>query len=299
MNNKYKYIGGLLLSMVSGLFLISSCSKFNPNHLPSVSPAQFTGKIEGFDSAGEVQPDHLIAYWGFNGTEDESKTGTAPTSDNNASLVSGGIVGQALQLDGGYVYYAHQFPAFDTSLKSFTISEWVQVQNNGSTATLTFDLARPGMLWGNIDFLLETGQHPASDTDDLVVHPSYNDVNGGRQDNLNANWLSNYKSPTIPPGKWTHIVVTYDHSANILQLWADGQKIGAPDYQQRGTGYFECYVPNEVIIGGWYNNIPGKQVTTDTWTTPMTGKIDEIRVYNEALGDADIIALYKLGLAGK
>lgn len=281
------------------ILTFSSCSKFNPNHLPSVSPAQFAGKIEGFDSSGQVQPDHLVAYWGFNGSEAESKTGTAPTLSSNASLVSGGVIGQALQLDSGYVYYAHQFPTFDTSLKSFTISEWVQVQNNGSTPTSTFSLLRPGKLFGYINFLLETGQHPASDTNDLVVHPTFVDQNGNTQDNLNASWLKSYKSPSIPPGKWTHLVITYDYPSNVFQIWADGIMIGAPDYQNRGKNYFTCREPNEVSIGGWYNNIPGKQVTADKWTMPMKGKIDEIRVYNEALGAADIIALYKLGLAGK
>jgi hypothetical protein len=94
-------------------------------------------------------------------------------------------------------------------------------------------------------------------------------------------------------------VVTFDHASSIFQIWANGVKIGAPDYQNRGTGLFKLAVPNEVLIGGWYNNIPGKELTTDTWTVPMRGKIDEIRVYNEALGAADIIALYKLGRAGQ
>lgn len=278
----------------------TSCSKDgNPNNLPSVSPSDYVGKIEGFDSSAQVQSDHLIAYWSFDGTEAELKTGNKPTSSSNASVVDGGVTGKALELNQGYLYYGVQFPQFDTSFKSFTISEWVQIQNNGSTPTQTFHLSRPGELWGYIDFLLETGQHPASDTDNLVVHPRFTDQNGGIQDNLNANWLSSYKSPTIPPGKWTHLVITYDYPSNTFQIWADGMKIGAPDYQNRGQNYFSCKQPNEVIIGGWYNNIPGKELTADTWTTPMTGKIDEIRIYNEALGDADIIALYKLGSAGQ
>lgn len=204
-----------------------------------------------------------------------------------------------MKLANGYVYYSTQIPALADSLKSFTISEWVQIMNNGSTPTLSFTLARPGEFWGNINFLLETGQHLASDTSDLVVHPSYADVNGGTQDNLNASWLSSYKSPTINPNKWVNLVVTYDYASNVIQIWADGTMIGAPDYQNRGTAYFKNTVPNEVIIGGWYNNIPGKELTTDTWTVPMNGNIDEIRIYNVALGAADIKALYELGVAGK
>lgn len=281
-------------------FSFTSCRKDgNPNNLPSVSPSDYVGKIEGFDSSGQVQSDHLVAYWSFDGTEAELKTGTEPTSAANATIVDGGVTGKALELKAGYLYFAHQFPAFDTSFKSFTISEWVQIQNNGSTPTQTFNLAKPGELWGYIDFFLETGQNQPSDTNNLVVHPRFLDQNGGLQDNLNANWLSSYQSPTIPPGKWTHLVITYDHASNNFQIWGNGVKIGAVDYQNRAQNYFTCNQPNEVIIGGWYNNIPGKEVTTDTWTTAMTGKIDEIRVYDKALGDADIVALYKLGRAGQ
>ena len=51
---------------------LSSCSKNNPNHLPAVSPADFQGKVEGFDSSGEVASENLVAYWSFDGTEQES-----------------------------------------------------------------------------------------------------------------------------------------------------------------------------------------------------------------------------------
>ena len=294
-----KHLIQLLLSFVIGIIILAGCKKENPNNLPSVSPKDFVGKIEGFDSTGQVASDQLIAYWGFNGSEAESISGILPTSASNDSYIDKGVIGKALSLNNGYLYYASRIPAFDTTLKSFTISEWVQIQNNGSTPTMTFSLANPGQLWPDIAFLLETSWYPASNTNDLIVHPSYADVNGGRQDNLNANWLSSYKSPTIPPGKWTHLVVTFDNASSTFQLWANGIKIGAPDYQSRGNGFFKPIVPNEVIIGGWYNNIPGKQLTTDSWTVPFNGKIDEIRVYKSALGAADIKALYLLGVAGQ
>jgi hypothetical protein len=299
MNIQFKYGIKLFLTLIVGMTINQGCEKGNPNNLPSVSPSDYVGKIEGFDSSGQVASDQLVAYWGFNGTEAESISGIAPTSTSNDSYVDNGVVGKAVSLDSGYLYYASQIPAFDTSLKSFTISEWVQLQNNGSTPTMTFSVVNPGELWPDFAFLVETGWNPASDTSDFIVHPSYADVTGGRQDNLNANWTSHYKSPTVPPGKWTNLVVTYDRASKIFQIWANGVMIGEPDYQNRGTFYFNPIVPNEIIIGGWYNNIPGKEVSADTWTVPMKGKIDEIRVYKSALGAADIIALYKLGLAGK
>ncbi len=282
--------------------LLFSCSKENPNHLPSVSPSDFQGKIEGFDSSGEIAPQNLVAYWSFDGTEQESISGVSPSSTSNDSYIDGGVRGKALKLDSGYVYYSTQIPNL-TALHSFTVSEWVQVVNNGSTPTLTFTLTRPGQLFGCINFLLETGQHAASDTSTLVVHPTYADVNGGTQDNLNANWepdgAGTFKSPTIGTNKWVNLMITYDSASVIFQIYANAQRIGTLSYQQRGTAYFKDAVPNEVIIGGWYNNIPGKKVTDDTWTVPMRGSIDEIRIYNTVLGAADLKALYELGAAGQ
>lgn len=302
MNIQNKYIMQSCLFMAIGIIILQGCKKGNPNNLPSVSPNDYVGKIEGFDSSGEVAPEHLIAYWSFDGTKAESKSGISPTSSLNDSYISNGVRGQALKLDSGYVYFGSQIPAL-TSLTSFTISEWVQILNNGSTPTLTFTLARPGQFWGNINFLLETGQHPASDTSNLVVHPDYADVNNGTQDNLNANWNpdgpNTYFSPTIGANKWVNLMITYDSATVIFQIYANGRRIGTTSYQQRGKAYFKNTVPNEVIIGGWYNNIPGKQVTMDTWTVPMKGNIDEIRIYNTVLGAADIKALYELGAAGQ
>ena len=302
MNILNKYALQIFLSAMAGVTLLTGCEKGNPNNLPSVSPADFAGKIQGFDSSGEVASKNLVAYWSFDGTQNELISGIGPTSSSNVSYISNGVRGQALALDSGFLYYATQIPALGASLHSFTILEWVQILNNGSTPTMTFQLARPGNLWGNINFLLETGQHPASDTSDLVVHPDYFD-GGGTQDNLNANWAPDgagtYYTPTIGADKWVQIGVTYDSSSNNIQVWANGKRIGTTSYQNRGTAYYKPTVPNEVIIGAWYNNIPGKTVTTDTWTVPMVGNIDEIRIYNTALGAADILALYQLGAAGQ
>lgn len=288
-------IGGMILGA-------AACSKYNPNHLPAVSPSQFGTKIEGFDSSDQVAAQNLVAYWSFDGTEKELVSGIGPTANVNDTYITKGVRGQALQLNSGYLYYSTQIPNLGTSLHSFTVLAWVQVLNNGSTPTSIWQLARPGNLFGNINFVLETGQNAATDDSDFIVHPDYFDGNG-TQDNLNAAWAPDgpgtYYSPTIGANIWTQVGVTFDSASVILQVWADGKRIGTTSYQQRGTAVYSPTVPDEVIIGGWYNDIPGKTVTADTWTVPMVGGIDEIRVYNTALGAADIKALYELGAAGK
>lgn len=285
-----------LISAFMAAVVLASCKKDgNPNNLPDVSPDDYAGKIDGYDSSEQIFPKNLVAYWSFDGTKAEKLSGIAPTATANDALVNGGVRGQALSLNAGYLYYAAQFPRFRTdSLKSFTISTWVQILNNGSKRTMLFQLARPGIFNGNINFVLNTNANPASNLDVLKIQPTFTTVGGGTQDNLN-----NALSPKIGADKWTHLLLTYDGATGVFNIWADAVKVGG--YPNRGVGnnLFKSYEPSEVIIGSNYNGIPGKEVSTDISFAPMTGRVDEIRVYNVALPDAHIKALYNLGKANK
>lgn len=266
----------------------------NPNDLDDVSPADYVGKIDGYSSSEEIFPANLIAYWSFDDTKNEAVSGVSPTASLNDTYVSGGVRGKALALNAGYVYYATQFENFKNSkLKSFTISQWVQVQNNGSKRTMAFQLARPGMFNGNINLALNTNLAPATNQNILRIQPTFATATGGTQDNVN-----NLLSPDNQVGKWTHIVLTYDHTTGIFNIWADAIKVG--NFPNRGlVNVFFAHEPSEVIMGANYNSIPGKTVNTDVSFAPMTGRIDEVRVYNMVLPDAHIRSLYNLGVANQ
>lgn len=275
---------------------LSSCKKDgNPNNLPSVSRADYEGKIDGFNSSDEIFPANLVAYWSFDNTKNELKSGKAPTTTLNDAFIPAGVKGQALGLNGGFLYYGFQFDPFKTDVfKSFTISTWVQILNNGSKRTMLFQLARPGMFNGSINFALNTNANPASNTSTLRIQPTFTTIGGGTQDNLNNNL-----SPTIGADKWTHLVLTYNGSTGIFDIWADAVKVGGFPNRGVGNNLFRSNEPGEVIIGGNYNVIPGKAVNTDVSFAAMTGNIDEMRIYNTALPDAFIKALFNLGKANK
>lgn len=285
-------LAGFLFTAIA----LSSCEyNGNPNNLKDVSPADYEGKIDGYSSSEEIFPNNLIAYWSFEDTKNELKSGTAPTSSVNDTYIANGVRGKALGLNAGYLYYAKQFDAFKTaSLKSFSISQWVQILNNGSKRTMLFQLARPGMFNGNINLALNTNAFPATNTDILRIQPSFTTIGGGTQDNLNNNL-----SPKIGATKWTHIVITYNGASGVFDIWADAVKVGGFPNRGVGNNLFNSYEPSEVIIGANYNTIPGKTVNTDVNFAPMTGNIDEIRIYNIALPDAHIRSLYNLGVAKK
>ncbi len=295
LNNRKSKLGQVL-AICTCLALATACKKDgNPNNLPGVNPADYEGTIDGYNNSDEVFPDNLVAQWTFDTDLSEAKSNAAPTSSANQSLVDGGVKGKALRLNAGYLYFARQFAPFTTAgFTSWSISCWVKIVNNGSKRTMVMQLARPGMFNGNINFVLRTDVFPASNTDQLRINPTFMTRTGGLQDNANFTFY-----PKIGADKWTHLVLTYDANTGVFNNWADGIKVG--QFPNRGTGNnnFNCWEPNEFIIGSNYNGIPGKEVSTDVTFAPMTGTLDEIRVYNITLGDAFIAALYKLGQAGK
>jgi hypothetical protein len=300
MNNYKNHISPAFLAMIGMLFLISSCKKDgNPNNLPAVNPEDYVGTIDGFKSSDEIFPSNLIAYWSFDDTRNELKSGKTPTESPNTAFLNTGVRGKAISLNAGYLYYASQFNAFKTdSLKSFTVSMWVQMLNNGSKRTQIFQVARPGMLNGNIDFILDTDINPPSVTNYIRIRSFFTTVGNGRQDNIND--FGAQRSPQFGATKWTHLLMTYNASTGVFNIWGDAVKIG--NFPNRGTSpnnLFKSWEPSEIILGGTYNVIPGKAVNGDLSFAAMTGSMDEVRVYNRELPDAFIKALYNLGLVGK
>ena len=297
--------------LLSGAFLLSvaftSCGKDGNNDI--ILPP-----IGGYNNSDEVGEANLLAYWGFEGNGNEGKAGTAPTSGVRATYISGGVKGQALNLDSGYLYYASAIAPL-TSNQPFTVSAWVQVTNNGGPGNPPvnnfpysyFQSAIPGQLFGNITALVEAGQYKvASDT--MVFKSIYKDMNGGTQDNINNNGIAGTEYLVVKKAgtsQWVNVVTTYNPAGgtgaqSIFRIYADSALVSNTNlnFENKGVNSFK-YSANEIIIGGWYNNIPGKTVSTDTWTVPFTGKIDEIRVWNKLLTGAEITAIYQLGKAGR
>jgi len=288
--------------LLAGTFLFSvvmtSCSK------DDTSPDVPLPPIGGYASSDSVASSNLVAYWNFDGNQKEVKSGTAPTSSANATYTSG-VEGQAVKLDSGWIFY-NSIPALD-GMTTFSVSAWVQVQNNGknpgdtidhSFTSMIFQLTKPNSTFGNINLGLETSWKPASN-DSLVVHGWYTDPANGLQDNRNDPFGTPPVGVVIDStGKWVNVMMTVDNSnpVNCL-IYANGVNIGA--YNTRGTNVYTPMTPSSVVIGGWLNNVPSQPHTSDTWPHGFVGSIDQVRVYNKALSQDEISALYQLEKAGR
>lgn len=270
------------------IFSLNSCKDKNDDvKLPPIG---------GYNNSDEVASANRVAYWNFDGNQMETKSGTAPTLTDKVTYTSG-VKGQAVKLDSGFLFYK-SIPALD-GMTAWSVSCWVQAQNsqNPGYTSMLFQLTKPGSTFGNINLGMETGWRPAGN-DTMVYHGWFSD-GGGLQDNRN----DPFGTPAVGvvkagPSDWVNVVMTYSKGdPTKLMIYANGNSIGA--YNERGTSVYTPSTPSSVVIGAWMNNVPGEAHTADTWPHAFVGSIDQMRVYNKTLTEAEIKALYELEKAGR
>ncbi len=252
--------------------------------------------IGGFNNANEVAASNLVAQISFEGNGTESKSSSNTASAVNASYETG-VKGQAVKFVKGYLSY-NEIAALN-SLPSNTVSMWAKFDNNGSSPSVFFTLTRPGEWAGNLNLMSETGWRPAGN-DTLIAKGllvTKVDNNPSFQDSRNDPPKGGVQ---VPKGvnQWHHIVSTYDGSTSNYKIYVDGVKVSNPEWEPRGTtGPLVFTTPTKLIIGAWGTNLPGG--VAEAWQLPLTGSIDELRVFNKALTDAEISSLYALEKAGR
>lgn len=283
MKNSRIAIGLLALTVTS---VIYSCKKDEVVQLPPIG---------GFNSADEVGASNLMAYWPLDVDGKESKSGAAPSKSQNVTFVTG-AKGKAASFAGGFLSY--DAIAALNSLPNATISLWANVQNNGNAPACFFTLTRPNEWAGNINLMSETGWRKAGNDTMTVKGLVVTKVAGNDswQDSRNEATKGGTQAAKLT-GKWTHLVMTWDGATSMFKIYANGVKISNPEWEARGTtGPLSFTTPTKPIIGAWGTNVSG---TPDSWQVPMTGLVDEVRVYNKALSEGDISSLYQLESAGR
>lgn len=299
---KTRQISAWLMAGVVMSTVFTSCKKSDDTaSLPSIG---------GFNSSNDVAASNLQARWTFEGTQNELVSNTAPTKTyGTVNYVTGSSgSGQALNLVSGAVVYP-AIAKLNTAdaLGSYTLSMWVNVKNNGKYFTSFWGLFPTASTeaFGNLSAGAETGQFaPSSTPDTLVLKANYKSLLA----NGNFNGQDNRPDPRGKPpvgvfkgaGVWSHFVVRFDPSTHQINVFANGQSIGA--YNDRGTSTvaLNMVTPCQAVIG----SLAGSEVgftygALPSYTTLGTFAIDNIRVYNKPLTDAEIGSLYQLEAAGR
>jgi len=89
-----------------------------------------------------------------------------------------------------------------------------------------------------------------------------------------------------------HVAMTWD--GLTMRLYMDGQEAAADSL---GVSKTILYDGNDVTIGGWADSFP--IVSTTAERRRFDGDIDEVSMYNRALTQPEIQAIYDAGSAGK
>jgi len=223
----------------------------------------------GFVFAGAAQAglnDGLVAYYPFNGNaNDESGNGNngavygaTLTQDKAGSLSS------AYLFDGIDDYMELPHPGY---LAEGTVAAWVYFQ------TVPNPFPANGWMWFCIS---ENPINQNFEGVDFGVHPYYaNNLAFGIYDKSIWDWRWADSGVQPVAGTWYHFVGTWGSGG--INIYIDGELKGSNPY----TGGIPQWTH--------YNYLGG-----NTWGGYVNSALDEVRIYNRALSEAEIRELYSM-----
>lgn len=230
----------------------------------------------------EVQPDGSIVkgkVWSFNTGKlvawwklDETSGTTAYDSAGKYNgTVHGarwtrGQVGGALEFDGKDDYIDIDIPA---PLEQMTIAMWLKYDTVQGESPM-----EPGSYSSLIsrDDYMDTGS----------VHLNLINIDGSVFIDFNVNgMMEEFQSESsLTAGTWYHVMVTYDNPNKTATIYINGQVDISID-ETAGPALI-----GEAAIGDW----TGAFYETDRH---LDGTLDDIRIYNYALSEDEVTAIYK------
>ena len=219
----------------------------------------------------------LVAYYPFNGNaNDESGNGNDGTV-YGATLTKDkfGNDESAFIFDGVDDYIEKESPNQDLNIgnQSWSFSVWIQSQSTaGHSIVSRYEC---GWDCGN------QGGKGAEALYEIGINKDGFAYFGFRDDNSNNPSIVSDK--IVSDNNWHHIAYILDRASSILIIFIDG-KINQEISVNSMTSVTDSGSPFEI-----------GRVFRQNWASPSSyfnGKIDEIRIYNRALSENDIIKLY-------
>jgi hypothetical protein len=222
----------------------------------------------------------LVGYWTFDGSKTDWRTNTTQDSSGNGNtgtLVAmstttspvPGKIGQALNFDGANTKVNVGTPSSLNLTGAMTISAWIYPtgwgggsrgrifdKNNASNAGYQFTLDNSGTT-GGLGF-------------------GINDINSG-----NSTFADDSDTSIVSLNKWQHVVAAWDGVSKVT-FYVNGVAHGAQNAVNGPAG-------NSSSVSG----LIGARALDSTRN--FAGKIDDVRVYNRALGPTEISQLYNAG----
>lgn len=216
-------------------------------------------------------PDGLVAWWPGDGNTNDIQGGNTGALVNGATFASG-KVGESFSVDGVDDYIEVPHSAVLNIQQAITIDVWVM---------------KLGACTDNCWVVMKQNE---ADSLSCCDHLRYGLYVAGYTDNRAGfslsldNWTDVLTSPNpIPNNEWTHIAGTFDGS--IAKLYVNGVLSNS----QAQEGVITSTTQGPLYIGA----------TRHGYDEFFNGQIDEVEIFDRALSDGEIFAIYEAGSAGK
>lgn len=287
--------------------------------------------IGGYENSDAIAAGNLVSKFSFENNITDKMGNIKDNAPMNVGYVAG-AKGNAYQGSSDQMrYFVGDANASITGLNSYTIAFWMNsagtvdpaTPGQGKGAQGIFSIVRPTEFWGGINLFLENpdGAFPNRIRLKIDVENGRPGVVWGGQGAIMN--LDNSKN------KWIHVVFSYNSKTSTLSAYKDGEpaaNLGSFPYAPAGgvQGFAKLFADNPGGIDN-PNNAPGygdfvmkgtngkvvfgnhafetrpplNNGSAQDWATSYAGMLDEFRIYNVALSNADIAALYKLEKDGR
>lgn len=207
------------------------------------------------------RPGGLVASYSFDGDLAEASgrpagevAGPRIGAPGGTAAYETGVAGQAFRFDGAT---GVRLPDGLVSGGTWSVSLWLKPESL-TQFTTAFFAARTDTSWVSL------------------VPYGHGGVGGDTMVWSGTQWYDAGFGQQIPTGSWTHVAFSVD--SGQLTGWINGQRAftgtGFPDVLTTETGVFS--------------------LATNWWDTPYKGAMDELRVYDSALTDAQVAELVEL-----
>ena len=284
---KNTFLVGLFTSLAA-ILVLSSCQKsYNPK---SYAPKKPAPSFNGYSSSAEIETSNLVAYWPFSGSLKDSLSTTTGVATGTSFTT--GVEGQGLQgAANGYVI--SDVPAAVKALHSFTITTWYNMAENTNGVVALVDIVNSQNFWGDFDMFLENP--PNSTTANLKVHV-WNTA--GSTTGVDA-WEGDYVIDDAF-NQWNQVSVTYDDASSTVTVYYNGASVGTNT--QAGFAPLNWTASTQMVFGTLqFQTNPSltSATTSQSWANYLTGKMDQVRIYDTALSGSELSALYNLEKLGR
>jgi hypothetical protein len=205
-------------------------------------------------AAPPTDPAGLVAAYNFDDGTATDKTGLGHNGVLNGAVSAPGQYGQALSFNGTSNLVAIPDANDLDFTTSFTLEAWVRPNTLNGWRSLLVKESPDGLVYGL--YASDQANHPGT----------FIRIAGDVADR------DARATTSLPVNAWSHVAATYDKNASLLRMWIDG----IPSGDRVITGDLTVS-SNSLFIGG-----------NQVWGEFFNGGIDNVRIYNRALGIAEI-----------